>query len=268
MPGRFMGKTPISPMIDKLPLLRKLGHWKALFFELGLYIGLYLIYRFTRGLVFPDESVALGNARTVIAAEKDLGFFWESGWQNWATQNSLSLVVFLNWVYIITYWPIIFGMALALYLTGKRRYYYYRNVIVVNLVFALIIFLLFPVAPPFREPAYFVDTIQTYGPSFYGSPQMAVYYNTLAAMPSLHFSWTVIVGVLVIRTLKGWYRAVGVLYPVVTFFAITITGNHYILDAVAGGGLAAVSFGLVELSIRRRFLRPGMAACLRRPAGH
>ena len=263
-----MGMAPISPLVDKISLLRKLWHWKPHFFELGLYIGFYLIYRFTRGLVFPDESVALGNAQRVIAAERSLGFFWESGWQNWATHNSLSLVVFFNWVYIITYWPIVLGMALALYLARRNRYYRYRNVVVVNLVFALIIFMLFPLAPPFREPAYFVDTIQTYGPSFYGSPQMAVYYNTLAAMPSLHFSWTVILGVLLFRTLKGWLRAVGILYPVVTFFAITITGNHYILDAVAGGGLAAISFGLVELSIRRRFLWSRMAIRFGRPAGH
>ncbi len=263
-----MGDVAIAPHIDKIPLLSKLWHWKAHLFELGLYIGFYLIYRFTRGLVFPDEIVGLGNAQKVIAAERSLGFFWESGWQEWATHNSLSLTVFLNWVYIITYWPIIFGMALVLYLTNRSKYYYYRNVVAVNLVFALVIFMLFPVAPPFREPAYFVDTIQTYGPSFYGSPQMAVYYNTLAAMPSLHFSWTVILGVLFFRTLKGWFRAVGILYPVVTFFAITITGNHYILDAVAGGGLAAVSFGLVSLSIRRSSLWPRIGSSLGKPEGH
>lgn len=258
---------PISPLMDKIPLLRRLGRWRALFFEMGLYFGLYLIYRLTRGLVFPDESVALENAQRVMAAERSLGFFWESGWQNWAIHNSLNLVVSLNWVYIITYWPIIFGMALALYLTNRRRYYYYRNVIVVTLVLALTIFMLFPLAPPFRQPAYFLDTIQTYGPSFYGSPQMAVYYNTLAAMPSLHFSWTVILGVLLFRTLKGWRRAAGILYPVVTFFAITITGNHYILDAVAGGGLAGVSFGLMELASRRRRLWPGIGSSLGRLTG-
>ena len=127
--------------------------------------------------------------------------------------------------------------------------------------------MLFPLAPPLRQPAYFVDTIQTYGPSFYGSPQMAVYYNTLAAMPSLHFSWTVILGVLLFRTLKGWRRAAGILYPVVTFFAITITGNHYILDAVAGGGLAGVSLGLMGLANRRRRLWPGIGSSLGRLTG-
>lgn len=263
-----MGNVPIAPYIDNIPLLPRLWRWKPHFFELGLYIGFYLIYRFTRGLIFPDESVGVGNAQRVIAAERSLGFFWEPGWQNWAIDNSIGLVVFLNWVYIITYWPIILAMALALYLNKRGTYYYYRNVLVINLLFALIIFMLFPLAPPFKESVYFVDTIQTYGPSFYGSPQMAAYYNTLAAMPSLHFSWTVILGVLFFRTLKGWFKAVGVLYPVLTFLAITITGNHYILDAVAGGGLAAVSFGLVELAIRRRRSRQAIGSRLGRPTRH
>jgi hypothetical protein len=40
---------------------------------------------------------------------------------------------------------------------------------------------------------------------------------------------------------------------VLTFFAITLTGNHFILDAMAGGLLAVMSFGLVLLL---RALRP------------
>ena len=43
----------------------------------------------------------------------------------------------------------------------------------------------------------------------------------------------------------------GLLYPVMTFFSITLTGNHFILDAVAGGLLAGVSFGAVLLLQRR-----------------
>jgi hypothetical protein len=35
--------------------------------------------------------------------------------------------------------------------------------------------------------------------------------------------------------------------------AITITGNHFILDAVAGGLLAGVAFAIVEWGLRERF---------------
>ena len=92
-----------------------------------------------------------------------------------------------------------------------------------------------------------LDTIQEFGPRFYGSEDMASLYNISAAMPSLHFSWTVILGVLFWNNLRGWRRALALLYPVLTFFAIVLTGNHFILDAVAGGALAALAFGVVWL---------------------
>ena len=70
-------------------------------------------------------------------------------------------------------------------------------------------------------------------------------------MPSLHFSWTVILGVLFWKSFAGGRRITGLLYPVMTFFSITLTGNHFILDAVAGALLAGVSFGAVLLLQRR-----------------
>ena len=72
-------------------------------------------------------------------------------------------------------------------------------------------------------------------------------------MPSLHFSWTVILGVLFWRSFPSPYRMIGLLYPLLTFLAITLTGNHFILDAVAGGALAILSFAVVLMG-RRRFV--------------
>ena len=224
--------------------------------ELALIFGAYLVYLFTRGLIFSDtDETAFRNAERVVSVEKALGVFWEPGWQAWAIDHAEFMVTILNWAYIITYWPIVFALAVVVFLIDRPLYYYFRTVIMITLVFALVVFLVFPVSSPFDLTVYFVDTIQTFGPSFYASPEMATYYNTNAAMPSLHFSWTVILAVLLLRNLRGWLKLAGLLYPVLTFFAITITGNHFILDAVAGGLLAAVSFAVVELAgCRRRYL--------------
>ena len=236
-----------------MPLPAVVGRWKPQLLELVLIIGAYLVYVLTRGLFFSDtDQAALENARRVVAAERSLGVFWESGWQAWALDNAVLLVRFLNWAYIITYWPIVLTLVMVVFVIDRPLYYYYRTVVMINLAFALVVFIVFPVASPFDIRAYFVDTIQVYGPAFYGSPEMAAYYNTNAAMPSLHFSWTVILGVLFVRWLKGWLKLLGLAYPVMTFFAITITGNHFILDAVAGGILAGIAFAIMELRARRR----------------
>ena len=72
---------------------------------------------------------------------------------------------------------------------------------------------------------------------------MAWFYNAYAAMPSLHFAWTIVFGLMFFRSRgSSALKVAGVAYPTATFFAITFTGNHYILDAVGGGVVALSSF--------------------------
>ena len=237
--------------------------WLAPGLEVVLYLGCYLVYWLTRGLLF-DESAARLNAQRIISIEKSLGILVEPAGQGWLVDQGPALLIFFNWVYIITYWPIILGMGLALYLFRRTAYYYYRNVLLLNLLLALTFFLLLPVAPPFKSLPGVLDSIQTYGPTFYGSPQMTVLYNTNAALPSLHFSWTVIFGVLFYRSTTGWRKLLGILYPMLTLSAIVLTGNHFILDAAVGGILVALSFALVEWAQRRGFPLPEELAVRRR----
>ena len=217
--------------------------------EIVLYGCAYLFYLLTRGLVHSDtRAEGLVNGEKVASFQSDLGFLWEPGWQSWALENIKALVVAMNWVYIATYWPVILLAALVLFVKNRRAYNFYRTIVLVNLAVAVATFMVFPVASPFAIPGVELsDSIQEFGPRFYGSESMSSFYNISAAMPSLHFSWTVILGVLFWRSFPGWYRMIGLLYPITTFFAITLTGNHFILDAIAGGLLAGMSFGMVLL---------------------
>ena len=225
--------------------------------EISLYIGAYFVYVLTKGLVHSDtRAVGLVNGEKIVSLQRDLGFLWEPAWQAWALENVEALVVAMNWVYIITYWPVILLAALLLYIKRRRDYNFYRTVVFINLAGALITFMVFPVASPFATPSVeLLDSIQEFGPKSYASEDMASYYNISAAMPSLHFSWTVILGVLFWRSFPGWYRFIGVAYPFLTFFAIVLTGNHFILDAIAGGALAVFSFGVVS-AVQPRLLNP------------
>ena len=244
-------QTPVAQWLAvclRSPLARwLLEHWRVLA-EVGLYVGAYLVYVFSRGLSYDNvREVAIFNADRVAELQRQLWFLWEPGWQAWAIDHVKPIVVFLNWTYILTYWPVILALAAYLFFRKRREYYYFRTVVLIDLIAALIIFSLFPMASPFAIPgAGLVDTIQAFGPTLYGSEVMSNFYNTNAAMPSLHFSWTVILGVYWLRSLPGGFKAAGLLYPALTFFAITITGNHFILDAVVGGALAGLSFGAVE----------------------
>ncbi|MGO9489988.1 MAG: phosphatase PAP2 family protein, partial [Solirubrobacteraceae bacterium] len=73
----------------------------------------------------------------------------------------------------------------------------------------------------------------------------------LAAMPSLHIAWAVWCTVAVWRmSSRPALRALAVLYPFLTGFAVLATGNHYVLDIVGGALLAALSFLIVALAGR------------------
>ena len=232
--------------------------------ELALLVGAYFAYMYTRKLAFTDfETIALDNAKRIISLEKSLGFFWEPEWQAWTISSAKSLVVFFNWAYIITFWPIILTTAFILYVVNRRRYVYFRNVVLLSFVFALLGFMLFPLAPPRMLADHFVDTIKAFGPAFYASREFANFYNPYAAMPSLHFSWTIMLGVLFLRTPSIWMKVLGVLYPALTLVAITVTANHYIMDAIGGALLIGASFAVMEFVFRRRLFLPGAVERLR-----
>ncbi|MQG10510.1 MAG: inositol phosphorylceramide synthase [SAR202 cluster bacterium] len=225
--------------------------------EIGIVVGAYFIYMYSRALVFSDfQGTALANARRVIDFEKSTGFFWEPVWQSWAIESAKSLVIFFNWAYIVTFFPIVLTASIVLYFTNRARYKYYRNVVLLSFLIALVGFMLFPLAPPRMIAEHFVDTINIFGPSGYASREFTNYYNAYAAMPSLHFGWTVMFGIIFLGTNSRLVKVFGVVYPIMTLFAITITGNHFIMDAIGGGLLIMASFLAMELGFRRRFFVP------------
>ena len=220
--------------------------------EIVLVAGVYFVYMFVRKIIIADiESVSFDNAIKVVSFELASGFLWEPHWQLWTIETSKALVVFFNWVYIITFWPIILVTGVIVYIKARSEYFHYRNIALLSFVFALIVYASFPLAPPRFLPEYgFIDTIQRFGPSQYGSREMASFYNAYAAMPSLHFAWTVLFGVLFLRMKHIWLKPLGVIYPTMTFFAITVTGNHYIIDAVGGAVIIMASFVVYEGLLR------------------
>ena len=232
--------------------------------ELAIVAGAYWVYMITRAVAFDDlGATAMSNAGTIISLEQSLGFFWEPEWQAWAISSAKALVIFFNWAYIVTFWPILLTTSVILYVANRNRYKYYRNVVLISFILALLGFMLFPLAPPRMMAEHFVDTIKAFGPAFYASREFGSFYNPYAAMPSLHFSWTVLFSVLFLRTPNKWLKIFGVIYPAMTLLAITVTANHYIMDAVGGALLIFAAFTTMEIVFRRRLFLPQIGASLR-----
>ncbi|MGW0626980.1 bifunctional glycosyltransferase 87/phosphatase PAP2 family protein [Streptomyces sp. NPDC002758] len=112
---------------------------------------------------------------------------------------------------------------------------------------ALVGFWLFPLAPPrLMSTLGIIDTVhgvQDFSEPDYGT--LTALTNQYAAMPSLHFGWSLWCGVVIaVMAPRWWMKTLGLLHPLFTVSAIVATGNHWVLDAVGGAVVVGAGFGL------------------------
>ncbi len=229
--------------------------------EIGILAAVYFIYRYSRGSIDATESTALRHALEIIDLEKAMGIFVELDIQSWFLDNS-AMTHFANILYTICYYPAVIIFAIWAYWRYRSKYKFMRTVFVVSAIIAFVSFALYPTAPPrffdgreldttVVENLGFVDTIaEHWGINESTDPDT---YNPFAAMPSLHFGWTVMVSAGIIwMTRSRFGRALAVILPIAMFFGITSTANHFILDAVAGAIVIGIAFWLTALIFRHK----------------
>ncbi len=235
----------------------------------GALVGIaFLLYFGVRGAVVDRPEAAYWHARDVIDAQRWLGIFWEDSLNDWAAGHKL-VAQAMNLVYFYLHFPLIIAFGIWLYFFRRRRYTLTRDAFLTSGAIALIIYWLYPVAPP-RElpelaarfdpnaPPYiggFLDTMQEYLGYAYDTQSTRAFVNPYAAMPSLHFGWDLLLGLAIIRAFWGerwlWVMVpIGVAMPVLQIFSITLTANHFFLDALAGGIVAIAGIGLA-LAVER-----------------
>ena len=201
--------------------------------------------------VFPEDLEAVGraNAARVIDVERALGIYWEPTIQSGLLSEAAWVVTFFNWAYSLGFLPVIVPGALALMTLRYDSFVYFRRVFLISYVMTWTLWLTLPVTPPRLMPEEgFIDSIEAMGPALYNSKEAIAYYNQHSAMPSMHFGWTLLFSVMLLRTGSRVLRFFGALYPVVAFGAIIVTANHYFLDAVAGGAIVGCAFAIYHLA--------------------
>jgi hypothetical protein len=240
--------------------------------ELILVCACLLIYYLVRGFVVDELPIARSHALGIIGLERALHVFWEPALQRYLSGGPLQIQVW-NAIYFWAHAPVIAVFGVWLYLHNRRNYSLIRNAFLVSAVLALLIYYAFPVAPPRLLSSYgFVDTMQRYSSLSYQAQSMKPFVNPYAAVPSLHFGWSVLIGVGLLRTLQrpaGWL--LGALLPALMLLAIVATANHFVFDAIAG--LVVCLLGLCGAVVlerrqvaRRRMLRAQARASMREAA--
>jgi membrane-associated phospholipid phosphatase len=210
--------------------------------QLSIFVIADVLYETVRGVAESNAAVPFANARSIMSAERSLHIFFEQSVQSWAMGQRL-MIELANFVYVNSHFVITTSALVWLYLRHNDRFYFVRNMFVVAMGFALIGYLVLPTAPPrFFPELGFVDTIAYYVNVKHDSGLVALFFNPYAAVPSMHVAFSLMVAVptiLVVR--RRIVKALWVLYPILIAFVVVVTGNHWVMDAIAGAAVAGAS---------------------------
>ena len=228
--------TEISP-IAAAPTRR----WLAAARETAFVLVMFGIYFEIRKFNSAELGPALTNAGRIVRWERAVGIFRELGVQHFALRAQW-LINLLDHYYVMAHFPITCTLLVWAFLRMHDSYRSIRNWFLMVTAGGLLIHLLFPLAPPrLLAGAGFIDTLDRFGPDIYTSDVKTSTANQLAAMPSLHFAWALLVAIVVVRLWTSKWAYLAFIHPAMTLFAIVATGNHYLLDAVVGAMLVLIA---------------------------
>lgn len=248
--------------VPLLPFWRRVLSRPNLLLELLLIRVGYSLYSHIRAAAPTSRDLAEGNASQILGFERALGIDIEHA-VNHAVVDTPWLEAFFNFYYTSFHFVVPLTILAVLYWRRPGDYRWARASLGLATVLALIGFWLYPLAPPRLMPALgFIDTV--HGPQDLANPSygaMTAISNQYAAMPSLHFGWSLWCGVvIVVLAPKGWQKLLGALHPLITVCAIVATANHWVLDAVGGAVVVGAGFGLVYALSGPRRLRATLPA--------
>jgi PAP2 superfamily len=222
--------------------------------QIAVVLGAVAIYEAARLAMTPNWAQAFANARRIETAEQVLGFAWEQSLQR-AFLALPDLVHALNLFYFVGHFLITAIFFLWLYHRSSDGFRSFRDGFLLATAIAVAIHWLFPTAPPRLAGVGLEDTLLVLSGIDIGSPHSSALSNPVAAVPSLHAAYAVGVGIGVWRFGRSHLaRLAGLLYPPLVVLTILVTGNHFVLDAVAGVAVLGAGFLLAPL-LRTRLRR-------------
>jgi len=254
--GRGSGvRASLTGLFRRLTILRRGTVWWREILLIGI---LYGAYEISRGLGDVKMTSALKNGRAILHLEQ----VWHLAPErvlNGALEHATFIAVAASYFYSLMHYIVTPVVLVWMYRKHKDHYGQARTALAISTAVGLVGYLLLPTAPPrMLKNSGLRDTLADTShwgwwggegsvPRGFGS-----FTNQFAAMPSLHVGWALWCGVLIaIHARRRWVKALGVAYPVMTTVVVMATGNHYLLDAVAGA-LVMATGALLSSALPKR----------------
>jgi hypothetical protein len=256
IPTRYAEPVPARfRHVPLLPFLRRVLDRPNLLLELLLIRVTYAAYSQVRlaatgGTISGGRERAEHHGAQILSLERALHLDIEH-----AANHAVAKIGWLREFFDFYYTSFHFAVPLTVLgvLVWRRPvdYRWARSTLGLTTLLALVGFWLYPLAPPRLMPDLgIIDTVhgvQDFSQPDYGT--LTALTNQYAAMPSLHFGWSLWCGVIIaIVAPRPWMKILGMTHPFLTACAIVVTGNHWLLDAVGGALVVGAGFALAYLA--------------------
>jgi PAP2 superfamily protein len=220
--------------------------------EVGMLALLYAGYEAVRGTGDTSLSVARAHTADIVSLERSLHLFGERAVQEWSHAVPL-LPMLLGLAYMSLHFGATTVALRWVYRERREAFPLVRTTLIASTALALVGYVLYPAAPPRLAGLGFADTVTSHTGLNLSSNLLGSFYNPLAAVPSLHFGYALIVGAaLVALARRRWVRVFGAVYPAFMLFDIVATGNHFFFDAAAGAITVVAGWWIARALLRDR----------------
>lgn len=236
------------------PLYRRLV---APVVEILVLLGLAVIYNVVRaGGGDAVEDAAMAHARRIVELEGWVFEHVELALDQWIVGVPVIAVAACYFYALMHY-----VMTPLVLLVSRRHggWHYWRGylALVLACALALISYANFPVAPPRLVPDLgSVDVMRAFADwGWWGDAASAPRglgdaTNQYAAMPSLHFGWSLWCGIQMWGFRHPAWRVGAVAYPTLQLLVVVATANHFLLDVFGGALCVLAAFGLAAAGRR------------------
>ena len=231
-----LGAVSMAPRPWRFPALRPA--WRPWVREAGVVFFFYATWRRLGEVSLMGTGGALRRGRQLWDLERALHLPDERTLQRW-TLHAEWLVRFANLYYIVVHVAPVGVFLVWLFARHRPVYRRWRTTLGLSSLAVLAIQWV-PLAPPrFYPQLGFVDTGALYGPRVYDDVGVTT-AGQLSAMPSMHVAWAVVIGLAVFLSARSRWRWVGPAHALLTVFAVTVTGYHWLGDGIVAAAVVGV----------------------------
>jgi hypothetical protein len=183
----------------------------------------------------------------------------------WHGTSDLRWYDYAAWAVYLSYFVATYLLAGLLWFFARDRFRRYVACVALLAGMAFATFALFPAAPPWlasREgeldwTTRLIGPISGHVPflsfSFEGLYERgSEYANPVAAVPSLHAAYTLLITLFLWRSAPRWARPLLAMYPLAMAFALVYTAEHYVVDILLGWAYTLVAVWAVQRVADRR----------------